>query len=315
MPLDPQAKAVLDQMAALNLPPRWTITPDEARRQMEARMAASPPGEPVARVEERTVPGPAGEIPVRVFTPEGAGPLPALVYFHGGGWVIGSIRTHDATARAVANASGCVVVSVEYRLAPEHRYPAAADDCFAVTRHVAEHPDEFGALPGAVAVGGDSAGGNLAAVVALMARDRGGPAIAFQLLVYPVTNYDYGTVSYRDNAQGYGMTDRDMVWFWDQYLPNAEAGKEPYASPLRAPDLSGLPPALVITAEYDVLRDEGEAYAERLRAAGVPVTATRYDGVQHGFFQMPLLIAKGRQAIDQAGGALRGAFRAQATRA
>jgi acetyl esterase len=315
MPLDPQVRAVLDQLAALNQPPRWTVTPAEARRQYEARVAMQPPGEPVANVEDRTIPGPSGKIPVRVYTPAGAGPLPALVYFHGGGWVIGNIHSHDNTCRALANASGCVVVSADYRLAPEHTYPAAAEDCYAATRYVSEHPEEFGAAPGRVAVGGDSAGGNLAAVVPLMARDRGGPSLAFQLLVYPVTDHDYVTASYRENAEGYGMTARDMVWFWDHYLPNAESGKEPYASPLRAADLRGLPPALVITAEYDVLRDEGEAYAERLKQAEVPVTCTRYDGVHHGFFGLPHLIDKSRQAINQAGEALRHAFQSQPARA
>ena len=315
MPLDPQAQAFLDQMAALNLPPRWTVTPQEARQQYEVRIAMQPPGEEVAHVEDRSVPSAAGEIPLRIYTPRGEGPLPALVFFHGGGWVIGSIRSHDNACRALANASGCIVASVEYRLAPEAKYPAAADDCYAATRWVAEHAAELGADPSRIAVGGDSAGGNLAAAVALMARDRGGPALAYQLLIYPVTDHDFGTVSYQDNSEGCGLSTRDMQWFWDQYLPGAAEGKEPYASPARASSLAGLPPALVITAEYDVLRDEGEAYAEALRAAGVPATATRYDGMIHGFFGMHYIFAKGRQAMDEAGQALRSALAVDAVSA
>lgn len=308
MPLDPQAKAFLDQMAALNLPPRWTITPEQARQQYEARIAMQPPGEEVARVEDHTVPGPAGEIPVRVYTPAGEGPLPAVVFFHGGGWVIGSIRSHDNACRALANASGCIIASVDYLLAPEAKYPAAAEDCYAATRWVAEHAAELGADPSRIAVAGDSAGGNLAATVALMARDRGGPSLAFQLLIYPVIDHDFGTVSYRDNAEGYGLSTKDMEWFWNQYLPGSAEGKEPYASPIRASSLAGLPPALVITAEYDVLRDEGEAYAEALRQAGVPATTSRYNGMTHGFFSLHYLFTKGRQAMDEAGQALRSAL-------
>jgi acetyl esterase len=315
MPLDPQARAFLDQMAALNLPPRWAMTPQEARDQYEASIAALPPGEPVARVEDRVVPSPAGAIPVRVYTPQGDGTRPALVFFHGGGWVIGSISTHDNACRALANASGCIVASVEYRLAPEAKYPAAAEDCYAATRWVAEHAAELGADPARLAVGGDSAGGNLAAAVAMLARDRGGPSLTFQLLIYPVIEHDFGTPSYRDNAEGYGLSTKDMQWFWDLYLPGAAEGKEPYASPFRAPSLAGLPPALVITAEYDVLRDEGEAYAEALRAAGVPATATRYEGMIHGFFSRHFLFTKGRQAVDEAGQALRSALAVDAVSA
>jgi acetyl esterase len=308
MALDPQAQAVLEQIAALNLPPRWTLSPEEARRQFEARMALVPPGEPVHDVSDRTIPGPAGEIPVRVYRPRDEVPLPALVYYHGGGWVVGSIASHDPTCRALANAAGCLVISVDYRLAPEHKFPAAAEDAYAAARWVVEHATEMGVDPTRVAVGGDSAGGNLAAVVCLMARERGGPPLAFQLLVYPVTDFRFDTVSYRVNGEGYLLTTRDMEWFWNHYLPDPSAGSHPYASPLRAADLRGLPPALVITAEYDPLRDEGEAYAERLRQAGVPVTLARYEGVFHGFFGMGHLLDKARAAVRQSGEALRAAF-------
>ncbi len=310
MPLDPQARAVLDQLAALGDPPLGTVTPEETRRTMTARRAAMPPGEPVAKTEDRVIPGPAGSIPVRVYTPQGAGPFSVVVYFHGGGWVIGDIESHDASVRALTNRSGCVIVSVDYRLAPEHKFPAAADDCFAATQWAAAHAAEFGGDAARLAVGGDSAGGNLAAVVALMAKERGDPHIAFQLLIYPVTDYNLDTASYKANAEGYLLTRDAMVWFWNHYLNTAAEGKNPIASPLQASDLTGLPPALVITAEYDPLRDEGEAYAKRLEAAGVRVICTRYEGMIHGFFGMHLLIDKAREALDQAATALRTALAA-----
>ena len=307
MPIDPQAQRVMDQIAALNLPPRHTLTPDEARQQFETRMALMPPGEPVRHVADRRVPAAAGEIPARIYTPEGGGPFPVLVYFHGGGWVVGNIQSHDPTCRALANAAGCIVVSVDYRLAPEHKFPTAAEDAYAATRWVAENARAIGGDPERIAVGGDSAGGNLAAAVCLMARDRGGPALVYQLLIYPVTDYNFTTASYRENGEGYLLTTKDMVWFWRHYLRDERDGGHPYASPLRAEDLSRLPPALVITAEYDPLRDEGEAYAERLRAAGVPAVCSRYDGVFHGFFAMPTMLDKAKQAIQEAGDALRAA--------
>jgi acetyl esterase len=305
MPLDPQAQALLDQFAAAGRPPIAELSPQEARETFRQMIALAGEPEPVARVEDRTVPGPAGPIPVRVYTPAGQPPLPALVYFHGGGWVIGDLDSHDPVCRALANGAGCVVVAVDYRLAPEHKYPAAAEDCYAATRFVAEQAAELGIDPARIAVGGDSAGGNLAAVVAQMARDRGGPPLVFQLLIYPVTDYSFDTVSYRDNAEGYLLTRDSMEWFWAHYLPDAAAGREPYASPLQAKDLRGLPPALVITAEYDPLRDEGEAYAERLRAAGVTATTRRYDGMIHGFFQLGGVLEQGKAAVAEAAAALR----------
>ena len=204
--------------------------------------------------------------------------------------------------------AGCVVVSVDYRLAPEHRFPAALDDAWAVTAWLAEHADEVGGRPDALAVGGDSAGGNLAAVCALRARDAGIP-VALQLLVYPVCDADLETQSYVELAEGYGLTAKAMAWFWDQYLPDGDRF-DPDASPLRAVDLGRVAPALVITADYDVLRDEGEAYAARLREAGVPVTLSRYEGLIHGFFRMPSMIARANDALAEAASALGGAFAA-----
>lgn len=310
MPLDLMVQAVLDQIAALNMPAWDTLTPEEVRAL--PRMNVGTP-EDVARVDDRTIPGPAGEIPVRLYEPEGEAPFPVVVFFHGGGWVIGDIESHDMTCRALANAAGCVVVSVGYRLAPEHKFPAPLDDCYAAAQHVSQRASDFNADASRLAVGGDSAGGNLAAAVALVARDRGGPDIRFQLLVYPVTNYAFDTASYRDNATGYLLTTDSMKWFWDHYLRDESDGADPLASPLRASDLTRLPPALVITAEFDPLRDEGEAYAGRLRAAGVRVTATRYDGQIHGFFSMPGIFPASRKALDEAGAALRAALAAPAT--
>lgn len=306
MPLDPQAQVVLDTLASLGNKPIDQSSVADAREQMKAFPA--PPGQPVAKVEDLTATGPHGPIPVRAYTPEGSGPFPCLVYFHGGGWVIGDIETHDGSCRELCNAAGCVVVSVDYRLAPEHKFPAAADDCFAALKWVAANVASLNVDASRLAVGGDSAGGNLSAVVALDARDAGGPPLRFQLLVYPVTDHNYATGSYSSNADGYLLTKAGMEWFWDHYLPDAASGADHRASPLRAKDLKGLPPALVITAEFDPLRDEGEAYAARLREAGVPTTLTRYDGMIHGFFGMTALLDKAKAAVNQSAEALKTAF-------
>lgn len=256
---------------------------------------------PVASVVDRTIPGPAGELPIRVYTPEGPGPFPALVYFHGGGFVVGSLASGDPTCRALCHGASCVVVSVEYRLAPEHKFPAATDDCLAATRWLAAHAAELNADPARLAVAGESSGGNLAAVTALRLRDEGGPALRGQLLIYPVADYHTPpTPSYIANADGYLLTRAMMVWFWGHYLSDAGEANHPHAAPLRAPDLSGLPAALVITAEFDPLRDEGERYAERLQQAGVPTQLARYDGMIHGFLLLSELFDEGRQAMEEA---------------
>jgi acetyl esterase len=308
MPLDPQAQALLGQIAAIGAPPMHELSVEEARQAFVNFMATQADGEPVGAVRDCTIPGAAGEMPARIYSPHGTGPFPALVYFHGGGWVIGNLEAYDATCRAVTNAARCLVVAMEYRLAPEHKFPAAPEDCYAATQWVAANAASLGGDPRRIAIGGDSAGGNLAAVVAQMARDRGEPALCYQLLVYPVTDYDFGTPSYRENADGYLLTKDDMTWFWNHYLPNAAAGSHPMAAPLRAPSLNGLPPAFVLTAEFDPLRDEGEAYAARLRDAGVAVTLKRYHGMIHGFFSMGAMLAQGKQAMQDAGAALRAAF-------
>jgi acetyl esterase len=305
MPIDPQAQAMADllgpglDLAKLDLA--------QARRALDEGARLGPRPE-VAKVEDLEVPGPSGRIPVRVYRPSERPGLPTLVYFHGGGWAICSLETHDPTCRQLANAAECVVVSVEYRLAPEHPFPAAPEDCYAALGWVAQHAGSFGADARRLAVAGDSAGGNLAAVVALLARDRRGPALCHQLLVYPVTDHSFDTPSYRDNAEAPILTRDSMRFFWEQYLARAEDGANPYASPLRAKDLSGLPPAHVITAEYDPLRDEGEAYAARLSEAGVPVRCDRYDGMVHGFFGFTEGIDRAREAVAEAASGLRAGF-------
>jgi acetyl esterase len=306
MPLDPQAKAFLAQFPPM---PDFDAIPLPLLRQGFEQSALSPgEPEPVAHVENLRLPGPDGEIPVRLYRPESKAALPGLVYFHGGGFVLCNLESHDGVCRSLANAAGCAVVSVDYRLAPEHPFPAAPEDCYAATRFVAERGRELGIDAARFAVGGDSAGGNLTAVVSQMARDRRGPRLRFQLLVYPVTDASFDTSSYRENAEGYFLTTNMMKWFWGKYLADPADAANPYASPLRAKDLTGLPPGLCITAEFDPLRDEGEAYAARLREAGVGVATTRYDGMFHGFFGMGAVLDQGRKAVAQAAGALKKAL-------
>ncbi len=308
MPLDPQAEAFLKQAAASGAPPLDQLPVAEARKFIRELFA--PPGEreTVGRIEDRVVEADGAQIPVRIYSPAVSGPLPVLVYLHGGGWVIGDIETYDIPCRRLANGTGCIVVSVDYRLAPEHKFPTGPEDCYRAVKWVADNARSLGGDPTRIAVGGDSAGGNLSAVVAQMARDRGGPGIVFQLLVYPVTNYAFDTPSYQSNADGYLLTKSAMQWFWNHYLNSERDGANPYASPLRAASFAKLPPALVITAEFDPLRDEGRAYAEKLRAAGVAVVHSAYDGMIHGFFTMGHILDRGRQAMDEACAALRQAF-------
>tara|TARA_B100001123_G_scaffold6009_1_gene7674 strand:- start:458 stop:1375 length:918 start_codon:yes stop_codon:yes gene_type:complete len=295
----------MEQVAALGLPAPHTVSPAEARANAKKRPRS--PGPEVAKVEDRNIPGPDGGVPVRIYTPDGDGPFPILAWYHGGGWVVGDLESADGVSRSLCAGGQCVVVSVDYRLAPDTKFPGPAEDCWAATTWAVNNAAEINGDPARLAVGGDSAGGNLAAAMSLMAADRGGPDIALQLLVYPVADRDFGTVSYTDNAEGYSLTKVTMQYYWDQYI-DAEHATNPYAVPMQANDLAGQPPALVITAEFDPLRDEGEAYAKRLREAGVETTATRYDGMIHGFFNMGAAVDKGRQAVDEASAALRNAF-------
>ncbi|WP_158436368.1 alpha/beta hydrolase [Nocardia nova] len=280
----------------------------EARRQLAARPAAPVDPIPVAAVVDSTVESANGvDIPVRVYTPHGgSGPLPVIMFCHGGGFVICSIDSHDQFCREMANSAAAVVVSVEYRRAPEHRFPAAAEDAYAVLCWIAGAAGDFGGDPARIAVAGDSAGGNLAAVAALMARDRSGPAVTAQVLMYPMLDPTRSSASYRDNAQGYFVTDDHLRWYWDQYLGEGD-GADPYAAPLLA-DPSNLPPAHIATAEFDPLRDEGEEYGQRLATAGVPVEVHRYDGMFHGFMTMGDALPETAVANERAFAALRRAF-------
>ncbi len=301
MTLDPQARSLLDMLASTGAPPLHMLSVEQARQSMYQMLPLGGPPEAVAAVEDRQIPGTWGAIPVRIYTPQGNGPFPVFVFFHGGGWVIGDIATYDTVCRALTNAARCITVSVDYRLAPEYKFPVAIDDCYEATCWVAEHCATFNGNPERIAIGGDSAGGNLTAIISIMARDRGGPALAYQVLIYPATDFSRETASIRENAEGYLLTRQDMLWFQSLYFNNEDEQLDLRASPLLTPDLSGLPPALVITAEFDPLRDEGEMYATRLREAGVSVTASRYDGMIHLFLNMAGMLDQGKQALVQIG--------------
>ncbi|MBC7545954.1 MAG: alpha/beta hydrolase [Candidatus Sericytochromatia bacterium] len=311
-------QAVLDALAALGGKPIETLAPQAARKQqgpadavkaLLKKQGKSTAPEAVGKVENRTVPGPLGPIPVRVYAPAGSGPFPLLVYFHGGGWVIGSLDGYDSSCRALTNAAQCAVVSVDYHLAPEHQFPAAHEDAYAATQYVMAHAATFNGDPKRIAVGGESAGGNLAAAVALMARDRKGMRPVHELLVYPIANYATDSPSYLENANAKPLSAAMMAWFFKHYLRSPADGQNPLVSLLKAKSLQGLPPATVIVAQIDPLRSEGEAYAGKLKAAGVPVHTKRYDGVTHEFFGMGAVVDKAKQAVGMAATDLRAAFR------
>lgn len=306
MPLDPQIARILQVADRSGTPPTESLTATEAR----ARSAAGPtsPAPAVARVEMFQVPGSAGSVPVRVYTPHGRGPFPGLVLIHGGGWVVGSIWMYESTARILANAVGCVVVSVEYRLAPEHKFPAAPEDCYAALEWTAKNHALIGVDPLRLAVAGGSAGGNLTAAVALMARDRGGPNLSLQVPIYPVIDRDYTRPSYVQNWDGPLLTQAAMDWYWDHYLVSDADLMSSYVCPLQADSLERVAPALVITAELDPLRDEGKAYADALDQAGVEVTYSEYAGMTHGFFGWEAAVDKAKDAIREVAVALKRSF-------
>jgi acetyl esterase len=308
VPLDPQMQAVRDQSERDNVPPLYTMSLADARAADLAsiRQGGGAP-EPVYEVTNLKIPGPGGALPLRLYRPAGRRPLPALLYFFGGGWVLGTIDTADGVCRSLANSCGALVVVVGYRLAPEHRFPAAIDDCYAAVRWVAEHAAGIGADPARLAVGGDSAGGNLAAGVALRARADGPPLVG-QLLVYPNTDQLADDPSMRAADDRFLFNRHSVAWYRQYYLTNPGDAAHPLASPLRARSLAGLPPALVITAEYDPLRDQGEAYAGRLADEGVQVQLSRYPGMAHGFFTMAGTVDASRAAIAQAAATLRAWF-------
>jgi acetyl esterase len=255
----------------------------------------------VATEVNRDMQGPAGSLPLRIYTPLGEGPFPVMVFFHGSGFVLCDLDTHDSICRNLCAGADCVVVSVDYRLAPEHKFPAASDDCLAATNWVAQNASALRGDAGRIIVVGDSAGGNLAAVTALRARDEGGPRLIGQLLIYPVTDYyQPATPSMLENAEGFGLTREGMIWFWNHYVRSPGDGVHPHAAPLRASTLAGLPQALVYTAEYDPLRDEGEHYAEALNKCGVSTEIKRWDGMNHGFFRFAGIVDKATEANDEA---------------
>jgi acetyl esterase len=305
MPLHPQAQALCDLVNATRVPvaPQDRVAQTRLGWGLLIAMAGGEP-EPMFAVDDRDADG----VPVRVYRPSGDIELPVLVVFHGGGWVIGNVEQFDVIARQLAATSGAVVVSVEYRLSPEFRFPVPLDDCWRALEWTAAHATEIGGDASRLAIGGDSAGGNLAAVCALRARDHGGPALALQVLVYPVCDCRFDTESYLTNGEGFVLEAEQMQWFFDCYTGGNVDPADGRISPLRMPDLSSVAPAVVITAEYDPLRDEGEAYAQRLREAGVPVEHRRYDGLIHGFFGLSGAFDASRDALDYVATALRRAF-------
>jgi acetyl esterase len=304
MPLHPQARALLDEVERLGLPHLNEVSPPEARALADGVRQQVGAGPDVASVENFTI----GEIAARRYEPND--PAATILWVHGGGWVICDLESHDAMCRLLANSSGCRVIAIDYRLAPEHPFPAPLEDSWDALRYVA---GTYGERP--VILGGDSAGGNMAAVLAVRARDRGGPQLALQVLVYPATDHVFTTPSHLQHGDGNEtfLTTAEMKWFWDHYLPDEAARDNPEVSPLRTEDLSGLPPAIVVTAGYDPLRDEGLAYADRLRDAGVSVTRHHYDDMIHAFFSLINLLERGNEAVEQVGVDIRTALAAQAT--
>jgi acetyl esterase len=306
--LDPEIQPIVDMMAAAPGPPAHLVPLDQARAAHEREsLILGGPGEDVAGVRDIAVPGPGGSIPVRVFRPEGDGPLPLVAYAHGGGWALGTLDGFGPVCRALANASGAVVASIAYRLAPEHPFPAGLEDVRAVVRWLAVNGRELDGDLERLAIAGDSAGANLATVTARRLRDENGPALRLQALVYPVCDSGLNTPSYRDCGDGFGLSALSMKRYWELYLDGA-GGRDPDASPLQAKDLSGMPPAFILTVRDDVLRDEGEAYAQALEAAGVPVTLRRYDGAVHGFLRWQARARIARRAVADVAAALREAF-------
>jgi acetyl esterase len=308
MPLHPKVQALLTAQRLSGAPPVHTLTPARARAEMRAQVAAvSGPLAAVASVVDDQAPTPHGPVPVRLYTPDGPGPFPGIVYFHGGGFVVGDLETHDPLCRQIAARLGALVCAVDYRCAPEHPFPAAPDDALAATRWFMAHAADLGVDPGRVFVMGDSAGGTLATVTALALRDQPSPRLRGQILIYPITDHvDAGWPSYDAFAEGYGLTREAMRWFMRHYTADPGDATDPRVCPLRMPSLRGLPPAFVLSAEFDVLRDEGERYADRLRADGVDVTLVRADGLHHGFIRLFGILEESGFWIDRAGAWLQG---------
>jgi acetyl esterase len=314
---DKDMAQVLKEFQDLNPKPIVSLSAEEARMQptpgdavtavlRERKQSTAPLS--IGKTQNRTIPGPGGEIPIRIYTPQGSGPFPVIVYYHGGGWVIATIDTYDASARALTKAAKAIVVSVEYRKAPEHKFPAAHEDAYAAYQWVLRNADTFDGDPSMVAVAGESAGGNLAAAVCLMARARGEVLPVHQALIYPVAGYDFTTPSYRENAQAKPLDQPMMAWFFEKYLREPADGKNPWINLVNAPNLSGLPSATIITAGIDPLRSEGRRYAERLLEAGVPVAYRNFEGVTHEFFGMGSVVGDAKKAVRLVANGMTGSF-------
>ncbi|GKU78417.1 alpha/beta hydrolase [Paenibacillus sp. L3-i20] len=310
MPLHPQIHGFLTRIENLSK----QVSPEEMTiahlRQYFTMTWATDHIEEVYKVQDLKCPGPEGHIPLRIYIPEGEAPFPALIYYHGGGFVLGGLESHDSICRSIANKASCIVVAVDYRLAPEHKFPAAVEDAYAALTWVFQHTEELNINPQKIAVGGDSAGGNLAAVMSIKAAERGGTPIVYQLLIYPAVTTDtsFQYPSMIENATGYLLTRESILWFYSQYLSKLEDISDSFASPLLHGDLSNLPPAMIITAQFDPLRDEGAAYAERLQSAGVPVNYKCYEGMIHQFFHLAHEIDTANQALEDATLALKATF-------
>ena len=305
MPLHPQARSFLDLVAKKNAPPWESLAPSVSRSMFNGLTEFFGQGPELNDISDKVI---ADKVPVRIYRPDSKPCLPAIMYFHGGGWVLGNIETHDAMCRHLAKDSGSMVISVNYRLAPEHPFPAAFDDCYEATRYVSHHAAELGVDPTHIAVAGDSAGGNLAAAVTLKAREEGTPNIHSQWLIYPVLEANFDTVSYKEFAIDHGLTRRTMQFFWDQYSKKKTDRSTAYAAPLKADHLRDLPFTQIITAEYDVLRDEGEQFARLLKKAGVEVELIQYDGMLHGFMHFAAAFDEGKRALAELGKAMNTRF-------
>ena len=311
MALDPQVQVLLDLARKAALPEVWQLTPDQGREQYATRVNKLKFNEAIFRTEDRRIPGPGSDIPIRIYTPRELKPgekLPVLLWFHGGGFVIGSLDTHDSACRMLANKADCLVVSVDYRLAPEHKFPAGVEDCQAAMKWTALHAVEFGGDASCMAVGGDSAGGNLAAVMAILARDAAHPKLVFQLLIYPCVAPEPETGSHHKFKEGYILSRNSITWFYKQYLRSGKDVNDFRFAPLMHDDLSALSPALIIVAGYDPLRDEGIEYAKKLIEAGNRVRLSNYEGMVHGFYLMGGALDAARRAVAESADALREAF-------
>jgi len=302
MAIDPQTQKLLDAAKASGLPPvHWLPYPQARQRMLSAFIIKDTPVE-VGNVQDIKIPCSWGDMDARVYTPSGTGPFPIVVFFHGGGWVLNSVETHDSVCRHMTQLSECIFVSVEYRVSPESKFPGPIDDAYSATQWVYDNATKLNGIPDKLAVAGDSSGGNQATVVCLLSRDRNGPPIKLQVLIYPVTDYFFpGTLSYTEKATGFSLGRDQMMWFWNHYLNADDDVNNPYICPLRAESLANLPQAVILTAEHDPLRDEGEKYAEHLKEAGVDVDLTRFDGLMHGYIMQWRVLDKGMESLRKIG--------------